>query len=722
MSYIPRSRASRWILGSLGVFVALVAAAAIALALFDWNHARGWIAEKVKERTGRDLVIGELKVRPFSLHPKVHAGDVTLSNAEWGDKTSMIEADSIDFSISLLPLISGRVVFPDVALGEASVLLQRDGEGRRNWVLKPDEEKTGEPVQIKRLTVNKGRLAFKDVVSDSNLAVKVQTISDGQFGIEVAAEGKAKGYSFKASGRGGGLLSLIDQSQAYPLKLDADIGEAHATFEGTITGLAELNEIDGRFTLAGKNLSKLGDAIRLAFPDTRPYKIGGRLVRSGEVWRYDEFRGTVGQSDLRGNFKVDMGQKRPVMEAKLNSNLLDIADLGGFVGGKPGQPDRTEPGKVLPAETISLEKLRRMDASVTLVASKFRNRDKLPLDNLNARLTLVDGLLKFDPVDFGVAGGKMMNRAAVDARGAKVLVDLDSRFQKLHLGQLVPGAKLIEESVGALDGRVQLKGTGASLAAVLGTSNGRVDVVSGGGEVSNLLLEFGGADIGEIIGFFVGGDKKVELRCAAMAFNAKDGIMASEAIVIDTDDTYFGGKGTINLKDETLDLTVTPLPKDFSILALRGPLKVSGTLKEPKIGLEKAGLARRIGAGILLGLIHPLASLLTTIETAPGRHIKAPCTDLVQSLQANVQGAPATREKAGTAAVSKGERQRLSERQEPATQKNAPGEPVTMSKDKAAASKDKRERSTPEGQRLSERQEPVTRREAGAPSRPREGG
>jgi uncharacterized protein involved in outer membrane biogenesis len=687
MSYIPRSRASRWLLGALGVFVALIAGALIALALFDWNHARGWIAEKVKERSGRDLVIGDLDVRPFSLHPRVQARDVRLSNTEWGDETPMIEADSVEFSIGLLSLLRGRVVFPEVTLGEASVLMQRDGEGRRNWVLNREEEKTGEPVQIGRLTVNKGRLAFKDAITDSNLTLGIQTIPDDKYGVEIAAQGKAKGYRFKAAGRGGGLLSLVDQSQAYPVELNADIGEAHATFDGTITGLAGLEEIDGRFTLAGRNLSTLGDAIRLAFPDTRPYKIGGRLVRSGEVWRYDEFRGTVGESDLRGNFKVDMEPQRPMMEAKLHSNLLDIADLGGFVGGKPGQTDRTEPGKVLPAETISVEKLRRMDANVTLAASKFRNRDKLPLDNLNARLTLADGLLKFDPVDFGVAGGKMANRAAVDARAQPVVVDLDSRFQKLHLGQLVPGAKVVEESVGALDGRLQLKGTGTSMAAVLGSANGRVDLVSGGGEVSNLLLEFGGADIGEIIGFLVGGDRKVELRCAAMAFSAKDGIMSSEAIVIDTDDTYFGGKGSVNLKDETLDLTVTPLPKDMSILALRGPLKVTGTFEDPKVGLEKAALARRIGAGILLGLIHPLASLLATVETAPGRRVKAPCVDLVQSLQANVQGVPAAREKEGTASVSKGERQRLSERQEPATQKEAPGDPVTMKKGEAAAGK-----------------------------------
>src|SRR4051812_25586487 len=112
----------RWVAGSLGVFLLIVAAGAIVLALFDWNHARGWISDKVKERTGRDLVIGELDVHPFSLHPRIHAAQVTLSNAEWGEKQPMIDADTVDFSVALLPLIVGRVVLPEVALGEASVL------------------------------------------------------------------------------------------------------------------------------------------------------------------------------------------------------------------------------------------------------------------------------------------------------------------------------------------------------------------------------------------------------------------------------------------------------------------------------------------------------------------------------------------------------------------------------------------------------------------------
>ena len=111
------SRKRRWLVGGL-VVVALIATPIIALALFDWNNARGWISQKVKDRTGRDLVIaGNLDVRPFSFHPKVHVEQLTFSNAPWGDKQPFIAADTLDFSFSLLSLLRGRLVFPEITFG-----------------------------------------------------------------------------------------------------------------------------------------------------------------------------------------------------------------------------------------------------------------------------------------------------------------------------------------------------------------------------------------------------------------------------------------------------------------------------------------------------------------------------------------------------------------------------------------------------------------------------
>src|SRR6185369_7712834 len=77
----------------------------------------------------------------------------------------------------------------------------------------------------------------------------------------------------------------------------------------------------------------------------------------------------------------------------------------------------------------------------------------------------------------------------------------------------------------------------------------------------------------------------------------------------------------------------TPLPKDKSILALRGPLHAGGTFANPKIGLEKGPLARKIGASVLLGLLNPLAAIIPLIETGPGKD--ANCGQLVAAVQAS---------------------------------------------------------------------------------------
>jgi len=637
MATSAKSRAARWTLGVLLGLVALVLALVTAAALFDWNKARGWIGNKVKERTGRELVIGgDLKVHPFSFHPRIHAEQVTLANAEWGEKRPMIDADTIDFSISLPALIVGRVVFPQVALGEASVLMQRDKEGRRNWVLKPDEEKTGEPARIENLAINKGEVTIKDVMTDTSVKVSVQTTTaDATYGVNLGAQGKVKGYNFKADAKGGALLSLMNTSAAYPVKVNATVGEGAVGFEGTVTEVASLSAVDGQFTLAGKNLATLGEALKLSFPHTAPYKLAGRLQREGDVWRLNAFKGTVGRSDLSGDFKVDLGARRPTILAQPHSALLDIADLGGFVGGNPGGPDRAKTtGKVLPDEPINLEKLRRVDAHVTLKATKFRDRDKYPLDNLDAKLDLEDGLLKFEPVRFGVAGGNLNTRIAVNARETKVVVDTDTSFRNLHINKLIPSTKLLDQSLGALNGRVQLKGGGSSTAAVLGSSNGQVSFYSAGGQISSLVLEAAGADVVGLVKFWVGGDQQAELRCAVASFNVQDGLMQSEVFVVDTDNTLFGGKGSISLKDERLDLTVTPLPKHVSPVALRGPLHVRGTFAKPAVGIDTATVAAKVGAAVLAGLVNPLAAILPLIETGPGKDKAAPCGDLVQNLEA----------------------------------------------------------------------------------------
>jgi len=108
-------------------------------------------------------------------------------------------------------------------------------------------------------------------------------------------------------------------------------------------------------------------------------------------------------------------------------------------------------------------------------------------------------------------------------------------------------------------------------------------------------------------------------------------VATPQAFVIDTTDTQVLGEGTISLVDETLNLTLKPLPKDRSILSLRSPIHIRGTFKDPEVRPDKA-LALRGGAALLLGvLINPLAALIPLIETGPGKDSN--CSALFSSAQ-----------------------------------------------------------------------------------------
>jgi hypothetical protein len=90
-------------------------------------------------------------------------------------------------------------------------------------------------------------------------------------------------------------------------------------------------------------------------------------------------------------------------------------------------------------------------------------------------------------------------------------------------------------------------------------------------------------------------------------------------LLFDTVDTVIFGEGAVNFASEQMDFYLRPYPKDASILSLRSPLKLTGTLGSPHTGPDKAALGKRAGLALALGAINPLLALAATIETGPGK-------------------------------------------------------------------------------------------------------
>src|SRR5690606_31099170 len=88
-------------------------------------------------------------------------------------------------------------------------------------------------------------------------------------------------------------------------------------------------------TARGPDLADLFPLTGIVLPNTPPYRLHGRLVRDGLVWRIQDLGGRVGDSDLAGALSVTTGRERPFLKADLRSQSLDFDDLAAVFGGAP---------------------------------------------------------------------------------------------------------------------------------------------------------------------------------------------------------------------------------------------------------------------------------------------------------------------------------------------------------------------------------------------------
>jgi uncharacterized protein involved in outer membrane biogenesis len=237
---------------------------------------------------------------------------------------------------------------------------------------------------------------------------------------------------------------------------------------------------------------------------------------------------------------------------------------------------------------------------------------------MDAHLLLEGGMLKLDPLNFGVADGDIRSRIRMDARTDTIRTRADAKLAGLNLSKLLPKVELAQNAIGKISGEVGIEGTGNSIAAMLGSSDGNIAMGMGHGRISNMLMEMAGIDLAEIIKFKLGGDRQIPVRCAFADFGVDNGLMTTRSFAFDTSDTILIGSGTVNLRDEKLDLTIRPRPKDRSLLVFRTPLRVDGTFKNPAVHPDLAGVGLRGAIALTLATITPPAALLATLELGPG--------------------------------------------------------------------------------------------------------
>ncbi|MFD1556157.1 AsmA family protein [Paraburkholderia silviterrae] len=443
-------------------------------------------------------------------------------------------------------------------------------------------------------------------------------------------------------GKFGGVLALQDARRPFPIQADVRAGDLHIALVGTLTDPTHLAAVDLRLWLQGQSMAHLYKLTGVTLPETPPYATEGRFVgqfrRGASVFRYENFTGRVGGSDLNGTLVYEQRQPRPLLSGELVSNLLQFSDLAPIIGAdnkaskaKRGDTVTQPAGRVIPVEPFKTDRWSSIDADVKFTGKRIVKQGSLPIQDLYAHVSLTNGVLAFEPLQFGVAGGTFATQLSLDGSGTPLKARGTVTARHLKLKQLFPSFKSMQSALGEVNGDASLSATGNSPAALAASSNGEVKALVTQGTISRLLMEAAGLNVANVVYEKLFGNRDVNINCAAADFVATNGVLDPRVFALDTDDAVIDIDGPIDLRDESMDMKVHPHTKGFRVFSLRSPLYVKGTFKNPHVGVDAAALALRGGAMVGLGLINPFAALIPLI--APSNNKPLPCDQLFAQIR-----------------------------------------------------------------------------------------
>lgn len=674
--YFKDHKKSAWAVVILGVLALVVV---LFLVFFDWNYFRPTLSRIISEKTGRPATIdGNLRVHLWSWTPSAQVEGLTLDNPRWAERAVMFRADRLTVSVSLGRLLRGQLVLPEVKIVGPTIDLERDTAGRASWEFGDKEGKpqksSAQPVKIptiRQLVIENGKIRVVDrirkLMLNGSLRASEQSGGgkDADAGFDLNCTGSINAKPFTAKLHGGPLINL-NPNEPYELDAHLTASDIHADASVSFPRPFDMAAYRVKFTVAGNDLADVFFLTGLALPNTPPYRLSADVQHEGTLFRMDDLKGRLGSSDIEGEVKIETAGERPDFIAKLRSNTLNMVDVAPSLGHPEGPSSNlaatngaaeagrsggaksaarqlpqapSSPALLLPDADLQVDRVRGMDADVTYRA-KSVIAPKLPMKEVNFHLLLHAGVLKIDPLSFALESGKFVGSVSIDARQDIPQSAIDMRIEGVDLGQFQSASAKKPPLSGSMVGRLKVHGAGSSVHKLASNADGTLSVALPTGEMNAALAELTGIDVTKGLGLLLSKDQPTtDVRCGVLDFQADQGTLKSQSVFIDTTNVLITGRGSIDLKNENLDLSLQGDPKKVRFFRLRSPITLHGTLLHPAVGVKADKLLAQAGVATALGvLLTPFAAALALID--PGLAKNKDCAAVIAEAQTDLGAGP----------------------------------------------------------------------------------
>jgi uncharacterized protein involved in outer membrane biogenesis len=560
------------------------------------------VQAKVKDATGRDLTVRGGARIVLSLHPRIVLTDVALSNAPWASTKDMLKAQRVELALALMPLLSRRFELEEIRLFSPQLALETSAKGEKNWQTQPASPTPQAPagggganlaaaVAVSDFRIDNGLVTYRDDASAAVTGVTIDKFSlhERALGsdLQIEFKGKVGDTAIALSGQIGPFESLMAQRWPYPV----DVG----------------GEIEGQ-----------------------KFAVATKVKAQAQKYMLDELRLTLGANSVKGAFALDTSAARTKLVFDIEAPTLALSAVPVPAVPPAPAPAKANGNHLIPDAPVSFAPLRWTDADGKLAIGKVVLASGREYQNVRLQFTLRDGRLEMRDFSLGAFGGSLAGSLVVDASRAEAAsLDVNVDGKGLSLGALLAALGHPREVKGGKsDFAANLTMRGASPHAWMASATGNVRFVSGPATIVNAKLAGAVAAwdrLSDAVNPFRAHDPSTELVCAVVRLPIANGVArVDRSIAMETSKLGVTASGTLDFRNETLDLTFAPKAKKGISIDFAGfseLVRVSGPFASPQVGIDPAGSAKVIaslGAAISTGGLSAVAQGLLSWSEGSG--------------------------------------------------------------------------------------------------------
>ena len=631
------------------LFIVICVVGYVILSYVDLNQYKGKISQIVNDATGRQLNIGEIKIKP-SFSPTVELSQVTFSNAEWSKEPLMASVGEVDVSIALLPLMHKNIVIKRFMISDAVVNLEENKDGSANWVFETKEEQSKaeekasfnfnlisvaeaaevtEPkatddnilssIVIKEVALNNVKINYTDKTAKKQ-SYDIETLRlDENDDNNIDFNFKINDGLYGGSGTIGA-LTLLDTDKAYPVKANLEVMGIKVA-----TDLA-LYHVFGDLSFEGTLGAKGFMGKDSTYNESAEVAVKGDLKEIAAVIKSVQLAGNV----ITGDVNAKLDGKVPAIKAKINSDKIDIASFS-----KPQKSawaisliSEAKATTLVSAEVIPYDVLSSVNADADISIAKIVNGNSLLLDNLRANVKINSGMAVLRVLQGQLAKGDIKADATLSAKNKTL--SFNAEMIKVNLLELMKALDAQTDvfrivNGGIADLYVKLNGAGNTYAQVVDGLSGQIALI-----IDKSALHLG--NIGMIKGNIITqllntlkitkGNDDLNLACAVVRTDIKDGLAKfPNGVVVNADKFTVVATGDVNLKNDKIGLSIKPFGgklTDTNIAkALSSLVKVTGTLQKPTIGVDTANVVKNVVGATMTGPMYLGAQMVMENDSSP---------------------------------------------------------------------------------------------------------